>query len=185
MVNAVRNQITAASLALAFLLIACPAGQAMELTSPDFANGTKLSPAQVNSRCGGQNRSPALRWSGAPAGTRSFALTLFDPDAGGGAGFWHWLVLDIPAGTSALPEDVGSGNGLPSGTVQAANSFGEAGYGGACPPPGSGIHHYEFALYALGTARIPFNTYTNGIVLSAYLNGHAIATASLAGTYSR
>src|ERR1700690_1238018 len=100
MVNGVKEQIAAASLALVFLLIACSADQAMELTSPDFVNGAKLSLAQVNSRCGGPHRPPALRWSGVPAGTRSFALTLFDPDAGGGAGFWHWLVFDIPAGAS-------------------------------------------------------------------------------------
>jgi Raf kinase inhibitor-like YbhB/YbcL family protein len=186
MVNAVRKQqIASAPLALAILLMACRAGQALELTSPDFVNGAKISLAQVNNRCGGQNRSPALRWSGAPRDTRSFALTVFDPDADGGVGFWHWLVFDIPGGASVLPEGAGSGKGLPSGTVQATNGFREAGYGGACPPAGSGIHHYEFTLYALGAAKIAFRPDTNRATLSAYLKGRALATASLVGIYSR
>ena len=97
------------ALAAAALLFAAQAGQAMVLTSTDFSNGGQLALAQVNSRCGGQNRSPALGWTGAPAGTKSYALTLFDPDAGGGRGFWHWIVFDIPATATSLP----SGAGLP------------------------------------------------------------------------
>ena len=185
MVNAVRKQIAAASLAVAFLSVSGPAARAMELTSPDFSNGARLTPAQVHTRCGGLNRSPALHWSGAPAGTRSLAVTLFDSDAGGGTGFWHWLVFDIPAGTLDLPENAGAGNGLPSGAEQAINDFGKSGYGGACPPPGSGVHHYEFTLYALGVQRVPFGADAKGTNLAAYLKGHALASASLAGIYSR
>jgi Raf kinase inhibitor-like YbhB/YbcL family protein len=185
MVNAAGKQIEALSLALAILLISCLASQAMELTSSAFANDSHLPVAQVHTRCGGGNRSPALHWSGAPPNTRSFALTLFDPDAGGGAGFWHWLVFDISAGTSGLPESAGGGTGLPSGAMQAANDFGETGYGGACPPPGSGIHHYQFTLYALGASQIPFGPNANGAALSAYLKEHALASASLVTTYAR
>jgi hypothetical protein len=154
----------------------------MELASSDFTNGAMLSLAQVNSRCGGENRSPALAWSGAPGGTKSFALTLFDPDARGGRGFWHWLVFNIPAGTAALHEDAGAGNGLPAGAVQAANDFGEAGYGGACPPAGSGLHHYIFTLYAMGT---PTVSEAKGGALAANLKSHALATATLTGVYKR
>ena len=153
--------------------------------SPVFANGGRLALAQVNNRCGGGNRSPALEWTGAPSGARSYALTLFDPDAGGGQGFWHWLVLYIPASTTGLPEGAGAGNGLPQGAKQAANSFGEAAYGGACPPPGSGTHHYEFTLYALGVPDAPFDAQTNGADLSAWLKTHALATATLVGVYSQ
>jgi Raf kinase inhibitor-like YbhB/YbcL family protein len=155
------------------------------LTSPDIANGAKLSLAQVHARCGGQNRSPALRWSGAPANTRSFALTLFDPDAGGGAGFWHWLVFDVSSETTSLPEGAGGGSGLPRGAIQASNDFGDTGYGGACPPPGSGVHHYQFTLYALGTPQAPFGANATGAALAAYLKEHALASASLVATYSR
>jgi Raf kinase inhibitor-like YbhB/YbcL family protein len=160
-------------------------GQAMELTSPEFANGATLALAQVNGRCGGENRSPALIWSGVPAGARSYALTLFDPDAGGGHGFWHWLVFDIPAGTSGLPGNAGAGNGLPGGAVEVANDFGDAGYGGPCPPPGSGTHHYEFTLYALGTGEVPFGPDANARDLAAWLKSHALATTRLTGLYRR
>lgn len=177
--------VATASMALAFLLISFPAGQAMELSSPDFANGTQLPLAQVHARCGGQNRSPALRWAGAPANTRSYALTLFDPDAGGGAGFWHWLLFDIPASANGLPEGAGSGSGLPKGAEQADNGFGESGYGGACPPSGSGTHHYAFTVYALGTAQIPLSANTDAVALSAYLKKHSLASASLVATYQR
>lgn len=169
------------ALAAAALLFAAQAGQAMVLTSTDFSNGGQLALAQVNSRCGGQNRSPALGWTGAPAGTKSYALTLFDPDAGGGRGFWHWIVFDIPATATSLP----SGAGLPAGAVQAENGFGDAGFGGACPPPGSGLHHYEFTLYALGVPTISFGSNAEAGELVAYLKSHALATAVLTGTYQR
>ncbi len=175
----------AAPLALIVLLISCPAGQAMELTSSDFTNGGKLSLAQVSTRCGGQNRSPALRWSRAPAGTRSFAVTKIEPDARGGAGFWHWLAFDISPDTSGLPEAAGTGTGLPSGAEEGVNDFGDPGYGGACPPTGSGVHHYEFTLYALGTARPPFDANAKGTDLSAWLKAHALATTLLTAVYAR
>jgi Raf kinase inhibitor-like YbhB/YbcL family protein len=157
----------------------------MQLTSPAFTGGGRLALAQINTRCGGSNRSPALEWSGAPPGARSYALTLFDPDAGGGRGFWHWLVFDIPAGATGMPENAGGGNGLPKGAMQAENDFGEDAYGGACPPPGSGVHHYEFTLYALGVPNASFGAQTNGADLSAWLKTHALATATLVGLYSR
>jgi hypothetical protein len=174
-----------APLALSFLLGSCVAGRAMEFTSPDVTNGAKLALSQVHTRCGGENRSPALRWSGAPAGTKSFAVTLFDPDAGRGTGFWHWLVFDIPAATTNLAQAAGTADGLPAGTQQAVNGFGEAGYGGACPPSGSGLHHYAFTLYALGTPRLPFGADVKNADLAIYLRAHALATASLIATYSR
>ena len=185
MVNTATRLTATASLAVTFLLISRPAGQAMELSSPDFTNGARLPPAQVHSQCGGQNRSPALRWSGAPSQARGFAATLFDPDAGNGAGFWHWLGFDIPANATGLPEGAGNGNGLPKGAEQAVNGFGDSGYGGACPPPGSGIHHYEFTVYALGTSQIPLGANADAAAVSAYLKEHALAAASLVATYSR
>lgn len=173
------------TLLAAILVLATGSAHAMQLSSPAFANGGRLARAQVNHRCGGSNRSPALEWTGAPSGVRSYALTLFDPDAGGGRGFWHWLVLDIPASVTSLPEGAGAGNRLPEGAKQAANDFGEAAYGGACPPTGSGIHHYIFALYALGVPNAPSGAQTNGAGLSAWLKTHALATATFVGVYSR
>lgn len=159
--------------------------QAIELTSPDIANGASLRIAQVNSRCGGQNRSPALAWSGAPKGTAGYAVTMFDPDANGGRGFWHWIVFNIPASAQGLPAGAGSESGLPNGAVQAQNDFGTPGYGGACPPPGSGAHHYMITVYALAAARLPFENNANASAIVAYLKGHALATATLTGTYGR
>jgi Raf kinase inhibitor-like YbhB/YbcL family protein len=169
----------------AILVLATGPAQAMRLSSAPFANAGRLALAQVDSRCGGSNRSPALEWSGAPQGARSYAITMFDPDAGGGRGFWHWLVFNIAAGAAGLPEGAGSGNGLPKGAMQAENDFGEAAYGGACPPPGSGIHHYEFTLYALDVPNAPFGAQANAADLSAWLKAHALATATLVGLYAR
>jgi hypothetical protein len=161
------------------------AGQALELTSSDVGNGAMLRIAQVHTRCGGENRSPALAWSGAPKGTQSFALTMFDSDANGGRGFWHWLVFDISATTQGLPAGAGSETGLPNGAVQAQNDFGTPGYGGACPPPGSGVHHYTITLFALPTATVPLDSKSTSAAIIDYLKPHALATATLVGLYRR
>ena len=166
-------------LALAAILVGTQA-HAMELSSTSMANGAMLALAQVNTRCGGQNQSPALNWSGAPADTQSFALTTFDPDAGGGRGFWHWLVFDIPATAHGL--DAGA---APGGAVQGENDFGDHSYGGACPPAGSGLHHYVFTLYAIGSASVPFGADVSSKDAVAYLKSHALATAQLTAVYQR
>lgn len=160
-------------------------GQALELTSPDVTNGTALHAAQVNSRCGGQNLSPALAWSGAPKATQGYAVTMFDSDANGGRGFWHWLVFDIPSNSQSLPAGAGSGSGLPNGAVQTENDFGTPGYGGACPPSGSGTHHYTLTLYALPVAQLPLENGAGVSAIAAWLKSHALATAALTGTYKR
>lgn len=170
--------------AAAAALCCVSTAQALELTSPDLSEGGHLKRAQVNSHCGGGNRSPALHWVGAPKQTRSFALTLFDSDANGGHGFWHWLVFDIPADADGLPEGAGSGNGLPAGAVQAKNDFGTVGYGGACPPPGP-AHHYTFTLYALASPAIAVTANKNDGALASWLKAQALASATLAGTYAR
>jgi hypothetical protein len=175
-----RNGLLFAGLVGAFLF-AAPAGQAMVLTSTNFTNGGTLSSAQVNSRCGGQNRSPELSWTGAPANTKSFAVTLFDPDANHGNGFWHWLAYNISANTASLPE----GTGLPADAVQATNDFGTTGFGGACPPPSSGPHHYQFTLYALDASKAPFGADAKAAGAVAWFKAHALATATLTGLYRR
>ena len=160
-------------------------GRALELTSPDVANGAALRIVQVHSRCGGQNRSPALAWSGAPKGTESYAVTMFDSDANGGRGFWHWLVFNIPTSAQGLPAGAGSESALPDGAVQAENDFGTPGYGGACPPPGSGTHHYTLTIYALAAAQLPLGNNAGASAIATWLKSHALATAALTGTYGR
>lgn len=171
-------------LAAVTVLFTAPAGQAMVLASSDFPNGGRLTTTQVNSRCGGENRSPALSWSGAPTGTQSFALTLFDPDARGGRGFWHWIVFNVPANTLSLAEGAGSGSGLPRGTVQADNDFGATGFGGACPPPGA-PHHYQFTLFALDAAKAPFGPEAKPAQAATWFQAHTLATATLVAIFQR
>jgi len=167
-------------LAAVAAVLGCTHGAlAMELTSPQIAPGSTLALAQVHSDCGGSNISPALSWSGAPAGTRSFAVTVYDPDASGG--WWHWIVYNISAATSGLP----AGGPLPAGARAGKNDFGSAGYGGACPPPGSGAHHYQFTVWALGTPTLRVEGAAKGETVGPYLSAHALAHATLVATYER
>jgi Raf kinase inhibitor-like YbhB/YbcL family protein len=184
MVNT-RAMRTAMYLGASCLALWSSSGHAFELTSPDILNGAVLPLAQVHSRCGGENRSPALTWSAAPKGTESYAVTMFDADANGGRGFWHWVLFDVPANVQSLGANVGSGAGLPSGAIQAENDFGTRGYGGACPPPGSGPHHYTVTLYALPTARMPTESESGPSAIAAQLKAHALATATVTGIYKR
>jgi hypothetical protein len=170
---------------VAGLAVFCTAhANAMELRSVEMAEGASLSTEQVYGQCGGKNVSPSLAWSGAPAATKSFALTVFDPDAHG-AGWWHWVVLDIPATADGLAKGAGSGGALPAGTIQGANDFGDSAYGGACPPAGSGLHHYEFTLWALGTPAIPFDASATGEKVGPWLESHAIAKTQLVPVLQR
>jgi Raf kinase inhibitor-like YbhB/YbcL family protein len=164
-------------------LIAVPAN-AMELRSAEMAQGASLSAEQVYGECGGQNVSPSLAWSGAPASAKSFALTVFDPDAQG-KGWWHWIVFDIPANAGALAKGAGSGGALPAGAIEGENDFGGNAYGGACPPPNSGLHHYEFTLWALDAPTIPFDASVTGEKIGAWLKGHAIAKTQLVPVLER
>jgi Raf kinase inhibitor-like YbhB/YbcL family protein len=164
------------------MLVAAQA-HAMELTSANIANGASLSPAQVHAQCGGGNQSPALSWSDGPPETKSYALTVFDTDVHGG--WWHWLVFNIPANIRSLPTDAGGTVGLPTGAVQAQNDFGVSGYGGACPPSGSGTHHYEFTLWALDAPNVPFDAKATGANVGPFLKAHAVATSKLVAVYQR
>jgi hypothetical protein len=110
---------------------------------------------------------------------------MFDSDANGGRGFWHWLVFDISANVQTLPAGTGSENALPNGAVQVQNDFGTPGYGGACPPPGSGAHHYTLTLYALPTPKLQLDNKANAGAILAYLRAHALATAAITGIYKR
>jgi hypothetical protein len=160
-----------------------------KLTSPDIKPNGPIAMEQVFNGfgCSGQNISPALRWTGAPADAKSFALLVHDPDAPtGGAGWWHWLVLNIPASTSELPKDAGrpEGSALPPGCVQVNTDFGGPGWGGPCPPVGDKPHRYNFTLYALKLDRLDVSGASAS--LAGYMvNGNAIAKARLTGKFGR
>jgi Raf kinase inhibitor-like YbhB/YbcL family protein len=155
---------------------------AFALFSPQFGSGGSLAGALVWNRdgCSGANRSPALRWTQPPARTKAFALSVYDPDAGP-AGWWHWIVYDIPAERRAFA------SGLPpaiSDLKQGVNDFGFTGYGGPCPPPGP-AHHYVFTLYALDIAHLATAEQLRGQTFLELIRPHIIDTATLSGVYGR
>jgi Raf kinase inhibitor-like YbhB/YbcL family protein len=166
----------------AFALVAARAN-AMDLTSAEIANGASLAQEQVYAKCGGQNVSPSLAWTGAPATAKSFAVTVFDPDAHGN-GWWHWIAFNIPANVHALAKGAGA-KAMPAGSMQGENDFGDNAYDGACPPEGSGLHHYEFTVWAFDTPTIPFDTSVTGAKIEGYLKSHAIAKAQMVPVLQR
>jgi Raf kinase inhibitor-like YbhB/YbcL family protein len=169
------------------LLAAASRAGAFELRSPDVSEGATLTEAQVYSGfgCSGDNLSPALTWSGAPAGTRSFALTVYDPDAPTGRGWWHWVVFDLPAGTHSLARGMGRTGALPAGARQARNDFGTADFGGACPPAGDKPHRYVFTIYALKVDRLDVPQDASAARVGSAINAHQIGQASITARYGR
>ena len=169
-------------------LAACGA-QAFELSSPEVAPGAKIAEQQVFNGfgCKGGNISPALKWSGAPAGTKSFALQVYDPDAPTGSGFWHWVMFDIPANVSELPKGAGDPKAgkLPAGAIQSRTDFGAPGYGGPCPPPGDPPHHYHFILTAVDTEKLGADAETTAAVVGFNLHFHTLAKTELTAVYGR
>ncbi len=149
------------------------------LTSTGFADGGTLPDAQVYAK---GNRSPQLSWSGAPEGTKSFAITCFDPDAPTGSGFWHWTVANLPTDVTELAEGASSA-GLPKGAVEGRTDFGEPGFGGAAPPPGHGPHHYVFTVFAVGVEALPVTPEDSGAKYGFNLHFHTLARASITGIY--
>ena len=160
-----------------------PAVPSFSLESPSFADGDTLPQEQTY---GGGNTSPALRWSGAPEGTKSYALSCFDPDAPTPSGFWHWFVVGIPAEITDLPAGAGlvGGGSLPEGSVQLRNDYGTADFGGAAPPPGDPAHRYVFALHALDVADLSIEPGTSPAKASFVMLEHVLGRALLTGTYA-
>ncbi len=158
------------------------------LSSPDFAEGGRIGEAQVFNSfgCGGRNVSPALSWTNPPAGTASFALHMYDPDAPTGSGWWHWVVYDIPPDLRSLPADAGDPNKklMPSAAVQGRTDFGSSGYGGPCPPPGE-PHHYYFRLYALRVPKLDVPVGATAALIGFNVNAQSLGMAQIMGVYER
>jgi Raf kinase inhibitor-like YbhB/YbcL family protein len=157
------------------------------VTSSDVADGAVLPMPQVSGvmGAGGEDRSPQLSWSGFPEGTKSFAVTVYDPDAPTASGFWHWAVANIPASVTELPSGAGDKDSpnLPGGAVQLRNDGGFAGYVGAAPPSGHGPHRYFIVVHAVDTDALDVSADTTPAVLGFNLFGHTLARATLVATY--
>jgi len=189
-----RVSLAALALAATTLLAAAPAAQEtgampkFTLTSTDFTEGGTLANSQVFNEfgCKGANVSPALAWSGAPAGTQSFALLMHDPDAPTGSGWWHWVVYNIPPGTGSLAAGAGDPKKglMPKGAVQGRTDYGSVGYGGPCPPPGK-PHHYNFRLYALKVPKLEVPEGASAALIGFNVRAQALAEAQLTGMYGR
>jgi Raf kinase inhibitor-like YbhB/YbcL family protein len=168
-------------------LLAHAAG--FKLESPSVKPGGMLTETQVFNGfgCSGKNISPALKWSGAPKNTRSYAVTVYDPDAPTGSGWWHWVVYNIPASATGLPEGAGTadGNALPPGSAQGRTDFGAPGFGGACPPKGDKPHRYVFTVYALKTDKLDVPPDATAALVGFMIYGNKLAQASFTAKYGR
>jgi Raf kinase inhibitor-like YbhB/YbcL family protein len=158
------------------------------LSSTDISAGAQIAEQQVFNGfgCKGGNVSPALSWSNPPAGTKSFALLMHDPDAPTGSGWWHWLAYNIPTSVSSLPAGAGDPqkNLLPAGAVQGRTDFGTPGYGGPCPPPGK-PHHYYLRLYALKVAKLDVPADATAAYIGFMVRMQSLGKAELMGVYGR
>lgn len=174
-------------LAAALAAVAAPACAAgLTVTSPDFKNGGTMPPQLVCERDKGGNHSPALSWSGEPAGTQSFAITMFDPDAPTGSGWWHWTAFNIPANVHSLPAGAGDAGStaLPPGAGQGRNDRGQSHYAGPCPPPGP-AHHYQITVYAVKAPKLNLDAQSSGALVGFQLHFNTLATGQIVGLYAK
>ncbi len=157
------------------------------LSSTDIGGQATKSQEFSGFGCTGNNESPQLSWANAPKGTKSFAITMYDPDAPTGSGWWHWIVFDIPANINELVTNAGniSLNLAPTGSIQSVTDYGSAGYGGPCPPEGHGLHQYIITVYALKTDSLGLTKDTNAAVVGYYLWNNTLAKASIVAYYQR
>ncbi|AXN31100.1 YbhB/YbcL family Raf kinase inhibitor-like protein [Vibrio coralliilyticus] len=157
---------------------------AFDLTSQDIQEGHPMEKTFefAGWGCSGDNLSPQLSWDNAPKGTKSFAITAYDPDAPTESGFWHWIALDIPASVSQLPRgaDISKLGGL-----ETRIDYGTKGFGGACPPVDDGMHRYQFTVWALPKAKLELGGDTPAAVVGFTLNSIALAKTTLTATYTR
>ena len=180
--------LTSLTATLAAALTCAAQAQAFELSSPDVSAAAPIATQHVLNGfgCTGGNLSPALAWKNPPAGTKSFAVMLHDQDAPtGGAGFWHWVVVNLPASTTSLPQGAGDGKALPAGALQINTDFGAPGYGGPCPPQGREAHRYTFTVYALKVDKLELPANATASLTGFMVNGNALGKASFVARYGR
>jgi len=176
------------TLVLFVFLSGAALGQDTFTLSSNDLGGQATKTQEFNSfGCSGENQSPHLAWSNAPEGTKSFAVTMYDPNAPTGSGWWHWVVFDIPADADELLTNAGNTelDLLPSGAIQSVTDFGSPGYGGPCPPENHGIHQYLITVYALSTDRLGLDENANPATVGYTIWNNLIAKASIVLYYQR
>lgn len=163
-----------------------PPVPAFEVTSSDVADGAPVPPAHAHDSAGGDNRSPQLSWSGAPEGTRGFVVSCFDPDAPTPSGFWHWTVVDLPAGTTELSTGAGADDdSVPEGAFHVRSDFGTRQYDGPAPPAGDRQHRYVFAVHAVDVEHLGVDPDAGPTVVAFNLAFHTLARAVITPTYQQ
>lgn len=166
-----------------------PEVPSFSVTSTDVTEGKQVDEPHLYNGFGlsGGNLSPHLHWDGAPADTRSFAVTMYDPDAPTGSGFWHWVLYDIPADVTELSTGAASGSmeALPSGATHARNDYGTKDYGGPAAPPGTGIHRYIFAVHALDVDKLDVPPEVSPALVGFNLTFHILARAVLEANFGQ
>ena len=156
------------------------------LFSTDIADGEQLQTAQLSVRLGGQDLSPYLSWSDFPEQTKSFAVTVYDPDAPTPSGFWHWAVFNISKDITELAQGIGSeGGDLPHGAVALRNDRSITSFIGAAPPVGTGKHRYFFVVYALDTEKLDLSPDATPAFLTSNLLSRTLAWASINSWYEQ
>ncbi len=170
--------------ALAFTVSA----HAFDLTSNDIAEGATLKMDQVANifGCKGGDKSPSLAWANPPEGTKSFAISAYDPDAPTGSGFWHWSAFDIPATVTSLPAGAATADGkaMPAGSIQSKADAGIAGFTGACPPPGA-PHHYVFTIKALKVEKLGLDANASAAMIGFMANANKLGEAKITALYGQ
>jgi len=176
-----------ATAVFAMAILATIHAQTFTLTSADLGGQATKTQEFGGFGCDGKNVSPQLSWANAPKGTKSFAITMYDPDAPTGSGWWHWLAFDIPADVTSLAAGAGDAEGkrMPAGTVQVNTDYGAPGYGGPCPPEGDGLHTYIITVYALKTDKLGLDASAGAPVVGFYLNSNMLGKASIVSYYGR
>jgi Raf kinase inhibitor-like YbhB/YbcL family protein len=157
------------------------------LTSPGMGEKLTKTEEYAGFSCDGKNISPEFTWSNPPSGAKGFAVTMFDPDARDGAGWWHWLVFDIPANQRTLVRDAGNPDKklAPEGSFQSMTGFGKPGFGGPCPPKGDKPHAYVFTIYALDTAKLDADEMNLPSEVMPEIQKHTIGKALCTSYYQR
>jgi Raf kinase inhibitor-like YbhB/YbcL family protein len=178
-----------ATAALGFAVSLSAQADGFRLESADLQPGQRVPEMHVfkGFGCEGGNVSPALAWRGAPKETKSFAVTVYDPDAPTGSGWWHWVVFNLPAGTAALPQGAGdpAASKLPAGAVQSRTDFGKPGWGGPCPPVGDKPHRYIFTVHALKVDKLDLDENAPAAMVGFMLNANRLGQASFTARYGR